>query len=170
MAAVHAMAGISAMSAGKSICDPAAGVGGFVLDPMARDLESQWTLKGKTMAPKHEWHSFELIPKTSILAKANALVHCGDLLAEQPGRIANFSAWLNKVFVCIENTALGTLERMDREKFDVIITNPPFVVSGSADFKKLISKNAARKAYYSKKYSVTIFHVVNGSENRIYRP
>lgn len=153
VAAVHAMAGISAMSAGKSICDPAAGVGGFVLDPMARDLESQWTLKGKTMTPKHEWHSFELIPKTSILAKANALVHCGDLLAEQPGRIANFSAWLNKVFVCIENTALGTLERMDREKFDVIITNPPFVVSGSADFKKLISKNAARKAYYSKKYS-----------------
>ena len=24
--------------------------------------------------------------------------------------------------------------------------------------------------YYSKKYGVTIFHVVNGSENRIYRP
>jgi hypothetical protein len=153
VAAVHAMAGINTMSAGKSICDPAAGVGGFVLEPMARDLESQWALKGASMTPKHEWHSFELIPKTSILAKANALVHCGDLLAEQPGRLANFSAWLNKVFVCIENTALGTLERMDREQFDVIITNPPFVVSGSADFKKLIAKNAVRKAYFSKKYS-----------------
>lgn len=141
------------MSAGKSICDPAAGVGGFVLEPMARDLETQWTLNGNAMKPKHQWHSFELIPKTSILAKANALVHCGDLLAEQPGRIAAFSSWLNKVFVCIEKTALGTLERMDKEEFDVIITNPPFVVSGSADFKKLIAKNAARKAYFARKYS-----------------
>lgn len=151
--AVHDMADINNMSAGKSICDPAAGVGGFILEPMARDLESQWSLQGKKMKPKHHWHSFELIPKTSILAKANALVHCGDLLAEQPGRIAAFSAWLNEVFVCIEKTALGTLERMDKEVFDVIITNPPFVVSGSADFKKLISKNAARNAYFSRKYS-----------------
>ncbi|VVM07618.1 HsdM family class I SAM-dependent methyltransferase, partial [Methylacidimicrobium tartarophylax] len=151
--AVHDMAGISTMSAGKSICDPAAGVGGFVLEPMARDLEAQWTLKENAMEPKHVWHSFELIPKTAILAKANALVHCGDLLAEQPGRIAAFAAWINKVFTCVEKTALGTLERMDKDKFDVIITNPPFVVSGSADFRKLIAKDAARKAYFARKYS-----------------
>lgn len=151
--AIHDMAGIREMSAGKSICDPAAGVGGFILEPMARDLESQWTLKGNIMTPKHTWYSFELIPKTAILAKANALVHCGDLLAEQPGRIASFAAWLNNVFICVEKTALGTLDRMDKEKFDVIITNPPFVVSGSADFRKLITKNAARKAYFARKYS-----------------
>ena len=151
--AVHDLAGISSMSAGKSICDPAAGVGGFVLEPMARDLESQWTFHGNSMQAKHQWFSFELIPKTAILAKANALVHCGDLLAEQPGRIAHFVSWLNQVFACIEDTALGTLERMDTEKYDVILTNPPFVVSGSADFKKLISKNAARKAYFARKYS-----------------
>jgi type I restriction enzyme M protein len=105
------------------------------------------------MNPKHQWHSFELIPKTSILAKANALVHCGNLLAEQPGRIAAFSNWLNEVFVCTEETALDTLERMDKERFDLIITNPPFVVSGSADFKKLIDKNASRKTYFARKYS-----------------
>lgn len=151
--AVHDMAGIGAMSAGKSICDPAAGVGGFVLEQMARDLDAQWTMKKNAMTPKHAWHSFELIPKTAILAKANALVHCGDLLAEQPARIKAFADWLNKVFVCAEKTALGTLDRMDKEKFDVIITNPPFVVSGSADFRKLITKNAARKAYFSRKYS-----------------
>jgi len=150
--AVHDMAGIAAMSAGKSICDPAAGVGGFILEPMARDLESQWTLQGNTIQPKHEWHSFELVPKTSILAKANALVHCGDMLAEQPGRIAEFAKWLNKVFICTENTALGSLDRMDKEMFDVVITNPPFVVSGSADFKKLILKNAGRSAYFARKY------------------
>lgn len=150
---VHDMAGIATMSAGKSICDPAAGVGGFILEPMARDLEAQWTLHGNTLQPKHEWHSFELVPKTSILAKANALVHCGDMLAEQPGRIAEFAKWLNNVFVCTENTALGSLDRMDKEKFDVIITNPPFVVSGSADFRKLIHKNAKRSAYFARKYS-----------------
>lgn len=151
--AVHDMAGITNMSAGKSICDPAAGVGGFILEPMARDLSAQWTLHGSTIQPKHEWHSFELVPKTSILAKANALVHCGDMLAEQSGRIPAFAKWLNRVFLCMEKTSLGSLDRMDKEKFDVIITNPPFVVSGSADFKKLISKNAARNTYFARKYS-----------------
>ena len=151
--AVYDMAGINQMSAGKSICDPAAGVGGFILEAMARDLDAQWEAKGSTLTPKHNWHSFELIPKTAILAKANALVHCGDLLGEQPDRVEAFSTWLNNVFQCQEETALGTLERLDKEKFDLILTNPPFVVSGSADFKKIISKHAARKAYFSRKYS-----------------
>lgn len=75
------------------------------------------------------------------------------MLAEQPGRISAFAQWLNSVFECTEQTALGTLERMDNEKFDLILTNPPFVVSGSADFKKLIDKNATRKKYFARKYS-----------------
>ncbi|WP_266096207.1 hypothetical protein [Aliarcobacter cryaerophilus] len=35
------------------------------------------------------------------------------------------------------------------------------------DFYSFLRKS---RKYYSKKYGVTIFHVVNGSENRIYRP
>lgn len=153
VAAIHAMARVSEMSAGKEICDPASGVGGFVLEQMARDLDSQWTLTGNKMRPVHNWHAFELVPKTAILAKANALVHCGELLADQPGRIRAFSKWLNKVFTCKDKTALGSLEDMPNERYDLIITNPPFVVSGSGDIGKLINSNNKRKRYFGRKYS-----------------
>lgn len=151
--AIHDMAQIDKIPAGHSICDPAGGVGGFMLEQMARDLDSQWKKAGDEVIPIHEWHAFDIVPKTTILAKANALVHCGDLLADQPGRIASFSRWLNATFECKEQTALGTLDGLATEEFDVILTNPPFVVSGSADVRKLIEKNPARKQYFARKYS-----------------
>jgi len=88
VSAIHDMAGVDNFTSGKVICDPASGVGGFVLEQMARDLDAQWTADGKKLTPFHEWHAFELVPKTAILAKANALVYCGDLLADQPSRIS----------------------------------------------------------------------------------
>jgi type I restriction enzyme M protein len=151
--AIHKMAKVEELPSGKEICDPASGVGGFILEQMARDLDSQWVLKGNKMEPLHNWHGFELVPKTAILAKANALVHCGDLLADQPGRVKSFAKWLNEVFVCKDKTALGSLEDMPVGKYDLIITNPPFVVSGSADIGKLIKSNNKRKRYFGQKYS-----------------
>lgn len=153
VSAIHDMAEISSMTGEQSICDPASGVGGFLLEQMARDLESQWTCTGNAMKPLHKWHAFDIVPKTTILAKANALVHCGDLLASQPGRIPDFAAWLNQVFVCKNKTAFGALEDMTKDAFDLIITNPPFVVSGSADIGKLIKSDNRRKLYFAKKYS-----------------
>jgi hypothetical protein len=153
VAAIHDMADISNQTAGKEICDPAAGVGGFVLEQMARNLDAQWTCSGNDMAPVHNWHALEIVPKTAILAKANALVHCGDLLASQPARIPAFAAWLNNVFACKGQTSFGSLEDRTHNKYDYIITNPPFVVSGSADIAKLIKENNARKTYFSQKSS-----------------
>lgn len=153
VSAIHDMAQVGRLPAGKSICDPAAGVGGFVLEQMARDLATQWTLKGNRMVPTHDWLAYEVVPKTAILAKANALVHCGDLLADQPERIKSFAKWLNEVFVCKDKTSLGSLEEMFDQKFDLIITNPPFVVSGSRDVSKLIKSNNRRRTYYGRKYS-----------------
>lgn len=151
--AIHDMAQINKLPHGRSICDPASGVGGFVLEQMARDLDSQWSLTGDKVEPVHSWHAFEIVPKTAILAKANALVHCGDLLANQPARIESFAKWLNNVFECKEKTSLGALDDLPKSKFDLIITNPPFVVSGSADIGKLINKDPLRKNYFAKKYS-----------------
>jgi type I restriction-modification system DNA methylase subunit len=153
VSAIHDMADVENLAAGKIICDPAAGVGGFVLEQMARDLASQWQLKGATMKSIHEWHSLEKIPKTSILAKANALVHCGDLLSDQPNRIKSFSKWLNSTFYCYDQTALGSLETLEKNRYDLILTNPPFVVSGSRDYGKIISKDNKRKKYFNQKCS-----------------
>ena len=151
--AIHDMAGIDRLTSGKVICDPASGVGGFVLEQMARNLDSQWPADGNKLAALHEWHAYEIVPKTAILAKANALVYCGDLLADQPSRVKSFARWLRESFVCMERTSLGALERMDSEVYDLILTNPPFVVSGSADIGKLIKADNKRKTYYGRKSS-----------------
>ena len=153
VSAIHDMAQIETLTPGTSICDPAAGVGGFILEQMARDLSAQWTLKGTSMKPVHKWTAWEIVPKTAILSKANALVHCGDAIADHPFRLKPFAKWLNEVFLCHNKTALGALETMVVDKFDLILTNPPFVVSGSRDYGKIIKSNNKRSKYYGRKYS-----------------
>lgn len=118
---------------------------------MARNLDAQWQCVGNQLTPIHQWHASEIVIKTAILAKANALVHCGDLLAQQPGRLPAFAAWLNQAFRWRGNTALGSLEDRAKDAYDIVITNPPFVVSGSADVAKLIKNDNARKTYFSRK-------------------
>ena len=153
VAAIYEMADIAGLTPGKDICDPAAGVGGFVLEQMAQDLASQWQFRGSKMKSVHNWHAWERVDKTSILAKANALVHCGSLLADRPKRVKDFANWLNSTFYCYDTTALGSLEVMPSAKFDLIMTNPPFVVSGSKDYGKIVKSNNKRQKYYSQKAS-----------------
>ena len=153
VATIHEMASVSGLSSGKVICDPACGVGGFILEQMAKDLSSQWTLCNNEMQPVHNLVAYDIVSKTIILAKANALVHCGDYLADQPARIASFAKWLNNTFICCDTTALGSLEGMTENVYDMILTNPPFVVSGSKEIGKLIKQNRLRKEYYSQKCS-----------------
>ncbi len=153
VSAIHDMAEVERLTPDKEICDPAAGVGGFVLEQMARDLGAQWTLAGSKMKATHNWHAWEILPKTSILARANALVHCGDCLSDRPARIKSFAKWLNAAFHCWDKTALGSLETMAEGKFDLILTNPPFVVSGSKDYSRIVRSNNKRKRYYSEKAS-----------------
>lgn len=153
VSAIHDMARVDSMTAGQKICDPASGVGGFVLEQMARNLTAQWTRSGNTLTPIHDWKAFELVPKTAILAKANALVHCGEMLASQPSLIPAFAQWLNTAFQCKDKTSFGSLEDMSKNEYDLILTNPPFVVSGSADIAKLIRSDNARKSYFGQKFS-----------------
>lgn len=150
---IYDMAGIDELPAGMKICDPASGVGGFILEQMARDLAGQWDLKNNEMKPVHTWMAYDIVPKTTMLAKANALVHCGDLLADQPERLPSFVRWLNETFVCKDKTALGTLELMLENELQLVITNPPYVVSGSADIAKIVNSDDKRKVYYGRKYS-----------------
>lgn len=151
--AIHEMARVDSLPAGQKICDPASGVGGFVLEQMAKDLPSQWTVSGNQLTPTHKWTALEIVPKTSILAKANALVHCGELIANQPSLVPSFASWLNDVFQCRDKTSLGALDDMAKNEYQLILSNPPFVVSGSGDIGKLIKKDNGRKTYFGQKHS-----------------
>src|SRR5574344_788724 len=67
--------------------------------------------------------------------------------------------------ICYEGTTDKIYENLDDIKYIIMTSNNAwFTPSIEPTLQHLLLK------YYSKKYSVTIFHVVNGSENRIYRP
>lgn len=47
------------------------------------------------------------------------------------------------------NSILGTLAKPIKDKFDLILTNPPYVMSGSSNLKEEISKQQELKDYFA---------------------
>lgn len=67
--------------------------------------------------------------------------------------------------ICYEGTTDKIFENLGDTRYMIMITNNAwFTPSIEPTLQHLLLK------YYSKKYGVTIFHVANGSPNRIYRP
>ena len=67
--------------------------------------------------------------------------------------------------ICYEGTTDKIFENLGNTKYMIMISNNAwFIPSIEPTLQHLLLK------YYSKKYGVTIFHVVNGSSNNIYRP
>ncbi len=78
--------------------------------------------------------------RTIILAKANMLIYFSDLLAlyNSDAHLEEFSnKAFNSVFQLIR-TNLGSFGKHDDEPYDLILTNPPYVTSGSASLKNAI--------------------------------
>ena len=74
----------------------------------------------------------------------------------------------NEIFrnaICYEATTDKIFENISDIKYMIVISNNAwFIPSIEPTLQHLLLK------YYSRKYNMNIFHVVNGSENRIYRP
>ena len=67
--------------------------------------------------------------------------------------------------ICYEATTDKIFENLGDTKYMIATSNNAwFTPSIEPTLQDLLLK------YYSKKYNITIFHVVNGSENKIYRP
>jgi type I restriction-modification system DNA methylase subunit len=155
-----AMSPANSLTAGARICDPFCGVGGFVLE----------TIVGNPHIYKEfEPHNGQVEPKISlvgldkgtdekedertiILAKANMLIYFSDLLVKYntPKHLRAFSEGaFNKVFNLIRSN-LGTFGHWDEAPFDLILTNPPYVTSGSSSLKRAIDEEGLSKHYTSK--------------------
>lgn len=138
---------------GIKICDPACGVGKFLLEPIKSNLKDFFEIKNKKIIPKIEIHGFDKgfdkeEQKTIILAKANMLIYFSDLVKENPGLTTDFSNLFNESFILKTNSILGTLSDAVKEEYDLILTNPPYVLSGSSTLKEEIKKNGALENYY----------------------
>lgn len=152
------MSNASKLRAGDSMCDPFCGVGGFLLEAIAENgnlLNEFRPVNGKVQ-PKITIRGYDKgtdekeDERTIILAKANMLVYMSDLLSEyhSDSYLKEFATnAFNAVFHLIRSN-LGTYDRVDPdEKYDLILTNPPYVTSGSASIKSAIDAADLGKHY-----------------------
>lgn len=134
---------------GKNICDPFCGVGGFPLELLNLNeaMRGKYSpdAKGK-IAPGFLLRGFDKgferdDERTIILAKANMLIYTAELLFKNPSCTNEFSRMFNETFRLFKDN-LGTFGHIIKEeddKFDVILSNPPYVTSGSSIIKQEIA-------------------------------
>lgn len=137
----------------SKICDPACGVGKFLLEPIKTRLDEFYPIKNNKLESKIIIHGFDKgfdkdEQKTIILAKANMLIYFSDLIKENPGITAQFANLFNESFTLKTNSILGTLSEPIEGEYDLILTNPPYVTSGSSNLKEEIKKDGDLVNYY----------------------
>ena len=68
---------------------------------------------------------------------------------EHPDLTGEFAKLFNDTFLLQTNSILGTLARPETDKYDLILTNPPYVMSGSSNLKEEIGKQDDLKKHYA---------------------
>lgn len=138
---------------GAVICDPACGVGKFLLEPIKTKLDQFFDVDKGKLVSKVTLHGFDKgfdrdEQKTIILAKANMLIYFSDLIKENPGLTDQFAELFNGTFELKTNSILGTLSEPIVGVYDLILTNPPYVTSGSSNLKEEIKKDGDLVSHY----------------------
>lgn len=140
---------------GMSICDPACGVGKFLLEAVLDKLKILYSIKDGKLVTKVSLHGYDKgfdreEQKTIILAKANMLIYFSDLIKEYPDSEYTklFAELFNETFTLKTNSILGTLRDPVINTYDLILTNPPYVTSGSSNLKDEIKKDTELEKYY----------------------
>ncbi len=138
---------------GVKICDPACGVGKFLLEPIITKLDRFYEIKNGKLNPKITIHGYDKgfdkdEQKTIILAKANMLIYFSDLIKDNPTITTEFSNLFNSSFLLKTNSILGTLSEPATDEYDLILTNPPYVTSGSSNLKDEIKKDGELINYF----------------------
>ena len=138
---------------GAKICDPACGVGKFLLEPVITKLDQFYEIKKGKLIPKITIHGYDKgfdkdEQKTIILAKANMLIYFSDIIKENPNITTEFAQLFNDSFLLKTNSILGTLSEPVENEYDLIVTNPPYVTSGSSNLKEEIKKDGTLVNYY----------------------
>jgi type I restriction enzyme M protein len=132
------MARLETLKDGAVVLDPAAGVGGFVLEPplIVPKLRNNTTFAKGQPKRRIKFIGVDVDANTHILAKANTLIHFAEVVRDPSITIGALNQLMAETFVLMNtNETLGSLEAPPKEIVDVILTNPPYVTRGSAVYK-----------------------------------
>ena len=140
---------------GITICDPACGVGKFLLEPLLinNNIEDFYEVKNNKLISKIKLVGIDKgfdheEQKTIILAKANMLIYLSDMIRKHSDIAPEFSKLFNETFELKTKNILGTLRDVSYEgTIDLILTNPPYVTTGSSNLKEEIVKSGITKNY-----------------------
>lgn len=132
------MAQLNRLREGSIVLDPAAGVGGFLLETLlfADALPSNVTFDEGLAHQAVRLVGIDVDEHTNILAKANMLLHLAEDVRETERPDALNQALVNTFLLMNENEALGALLQPPRDSVDVILTNPPYVTQGSSIYRR----------------------------------
>jgi type I restriction-modification system DNA methylase subunit len=125
------------VSSGMKICDPACGVGKFLLEAIEDKIDEYFYLNDQNeLVRKVELTGYDKMMSenddlTIILAKANMLIYFSKLFKDNNDLfdVQNLArGLLNKTFA-LSKTMLGTLGHIEPNKYDLILANPPYYQS-----------------------------------------
>lgn len=146
---VREMVNMVTINNGMSICDPASGVGKFLLEAACN---IPFEVKNGKLVSGVELYGFEKQMSgkddiTTILAKANMLIYFSKLFKDNNNidEVQYLAKeLLNKVFYSSKK-ALGTLDKLEENKYELILANPPYYQDAT------ITKLASDTGFYTAK-------------------
>lgn len=136
---VKAMVDMVDIREGMSICDPACGVAKFLLEASLK-ISNPYYFENGVLKSKIELVGLEKRMEdnnddlTTILAKSNFLIYYSDLFknhSDSPEKIQKLADELLNTVVKSSHSTLGTLERLEKGKYDLILANPPYYQSAA---------------------------------------
>lgn len=136
------MAELGKLPEGAIVLDPAAGVGGFVLEPMLIESALPKNIQfDRGRATRHvKTIGVDVDESTHILAKANMLLHLAEFVRDPKVTMPALNQAMAETFVQMKsNETLGSLENPPQAAVDVILTNPPYVTQGSKIYRDEIA-------------------------------
>ncbi|OMC44026.1 N-6 DNA methylase [Mycobacterium sp. IS-1264] len=136
-----AMAQLGKLQENSVLLDPAAGVGGFILEPLmwSDALEGNVTVISGKPRRRVRTIGLDVDADLHVLAKANMLLHLAELVRDPATTPSALNKAMAETFVLMDdNKTLGSLLQPPVNSVDVILTNPPYVTRGSAIYKDTI--------------------------------
>ena len=135
------MARLHKLPDGAILLDPAAGAGGFVLEPLLLPGALEGNLRFESGKPVRRVRAIgvDVDQNTHILAKANMLIHLAEAVRDPKTTVAAMDTAMAETFVLMNNNqTLGALEHPPQSCVDVVLTNPPYVTSGSSVYRRAV--------------------------------
>ncbi|PPG15078.1 hypothetical protein C5D36_09950 [Rathayibacter sp. AY1C6] len=137
------MAQLNKLNDGDVVLDPAAGVGGFLLEPLMWPdaLEGNLSIKNGKPSRRIRTIGVDIDADLHILAKANMLIHLAEMVRDPSTTMTALGKAMAESFVLMDDSkTLGSLLQPPIDSVSVVLTNPPYVTRGSAVYKDAIKQ------------------------------